>query len=180
MVCKGLLERCKKDDRKAHYELYRQCYGILMSVCYRYGKSSDEAAELLNMGFLKIVTNLDSYKPHVPFEAWIRRIMINTIISEYHKENRHKKHIDTNVQNFERVNEGADFNLGESNMNVDVIMEAVNMLPETSRRVINMYVFDGLTHDEISGVLGISQGTSKWHLHEARKKLKELLIKLAV
>lgn len=180
MVSEELISKCMKDDRKAHYELYRLCYGILMSVCMRYGKSQEESAELMNIGFLKIVKNLNKYKLHVPFEAWIRRIMINTIISEYHKENKHRKHIDSNVQDFERVDNGSELNLGESNMHVEVIMKALNLLPDTSRRVINMYVFDGLSHDEISNVLGISQGTSKWHLHEARKKLKLILSKVSV
>lgn len=180
MVSEELISKCMKDDRKAHYELYKLCYGILMSVCMRYGKSQEESAELMNIGFLKIVKNLNKYKLHVPFEAWIRRIMINTIISEYHKENKHRKHIDSNVQDFERVDNGSELNLGESNMHVEVIMKALNLLPDTSRRVINMYVFDGLSHDEISNVLGISQGTSKWHLHEARKKLKLILSKVSV
>lgn len=180
MVSEELISKCMKDDRKAHYELYRLCYGILMSVCMRYGKSQEESAELMNIGFLKIVKNLNKYKLHVPFEAWIRRIMINTIISEYHKENKHRKHIDSNVQDFERVDNGSELNLGESNMHVEVIMKALNLLPDTSRRVINMYVFDGLSHDEIANVLGISQGTSKWHLHEARKKLKLILSKVSV
>jgi RNA polymerase sigma factor (sigma-70 family) len=180
MVSEELLTRCIKDDRKAHYELYKMCFGILMAVCARYGKSEEESIELLNICFLKIVRSLNIYKRHVPFEAWIRRIMINTIISEYHKENRHKKHIDSNVVEFDRLEQGAEFNMGESHLNTEVILQALKLLPETSRKVMNMYVFEGLTHDEISGVLGISQGTSKWHLHEARKKLKELLTKIGV
>jgi len=180
MVSEELIARSMNDDRKAHYELYRVCYGVLMSVCMRYGKSQEEGAELLNIGFLKIVKNLHQYKSHVPFEAWIRRIMINTIISEYHKENRHKKHVDSNVQDFERLDTGSDLNLGESNLDIEVIMKALNLLPDTSRKVINMFVFDGLSHDEISTELGISQGTSKWHLHEARKRLRLLLEKMAV
>jgi RNA polymerase sigma factor (sigma-70 family) len=180
MVSEELIKRSMKDDRKAHYELYRVCYGILMSVCMRYGKSQEEASELMNIGFLKIVKNLGQYKPHVPFEAWIRRIMINTIISEYHRENRHKKHVDANVQDFERLDNGSEMNMGESNLQLELIQKALNLLPDTSRKVINMYVFDGLSHDEISTELGISQGTSKWHLHEARKKLKVILDKMSV
>ena len=180
MVGEELLKRCMKDDRKAHYELYKLCYGILMSVCVRYGNSQEQSVELMNIGFLKIVRNLEKYKPEIPFEAWIRRIMINTIISEYHKENKHRKHIDNNVQDFERVAHNADFNMGDLNLDVEVIMEALKLLPETSRNVINMFVFEGMSHDEIAAVLGISQGTSKWHLHEARKKLKVVLSKFSI
>lgn len=180
MVSEELINRCRNDDRKAHHELYKSCFGILMSVCIRYRKNQDEAAELMNTGFLKVLRSLKTYRMDIPFDAWIRRIMINTIISDYHKNKKYKEKIDYNVQEFDRISKGADQNLGESNMQIELIMNAMNHLPDTARKVLNLYVFEGFTHDEISGKLGISQGTSKWHLHEARKKLQVFLKKLSV
>lgn len=179
MVSEDLLRRCKKDDRKAHYELYKLCFNSLMTVCMRYKKNQDEAAEILNTGFLKIVTRLDSYKPEVPFEAWIKRIMINTIISDYHKNKRYKEQTDFPDVKFERMNRCSVQNTSESSLNYEFLCNIINTLPETSKNVFNMYVFDGMTHDEISDALGISQGTSKWHLHEARKKLQLKINKLS-
>ena len=80
-----LLQACRKNDRKAQSQLYKSCFGLLMSVCIRYKNDEAEARAVLNQGFLKILTNLDKYDSKIPFEAWIRRIMINTIIDEFRK-----------------------------------------------------------------------------------------------
>jgi RNA polymerase sigma-70 factor (ECF subfamily) len=81
-VDKEILKKCRNNDRRAQFVLYRDCYPILMSVCLRYEKNKESAEELLNLAFYKILTKLDKYAPHVPFEAWIRRGTINTIIDE--------------------------------------------------------------------------------------------------
>ena len=80
-----MLEACQRSDRKAQAALYKRCFSLLMGVCIRYVKQEDQAVALLNMGFLKILNNLDRYRSEVPFEAWARRIMINTVIDEYRK-----------------------------------------------------------------------------------------------
>ena len=87
---KHLLEGCIRGERKAQYELYKLCYGILMAVCFRYERNKEDAEFLLNKAFLKILNNLESYSSSVPFEAWIRRITINTAIDEYRKSQRSK------------------------------------------------------------------------------------------
>ena len=84
-----LINDCIDRDRKAEFELYKLTYSYLMSICIRYTKDSGKANEVLNMGFLKILTNLDKYQPEIPFKAWIRRVMINTLINEYKKEKKH-------------------------------------------------------------------------------------------
>jgi RNA polymerase sigma factor (sigma-70 family) len=179
MVSEQLVKRCMKNDRKAHHELYKISYGILMSVCIRYRKNESDAAELMNTGFLKVLNSMKSYKVEIPFEAWVRRIMINTIISDYHKNKKYKESVQYTEPAFERLEKNADYNLGDSNLGIEIILKAMDNLPEMSRKVLNLYVFDGMTHDEIACFLGISQGTSKWHLHEARKKMKNLLRELS-
>ena len=65
-----------------------------MGVCIRYKKNEADASAVLNAGFLKILKGLKSYKPEVPFEAWARRIIINTIIDEFRKDRKVKELID--------------------------------------------------------------------------------------
>lgn len=81
-----LLEAARKGARKAQYELYQQCYPVLMAVCLRYRRDESEASAALNDGFLKILQNLHRYSPEVPFVAWIRRIQINTLIDMFRRE----------------------------------------------------------------------------------------------
>ncbi len=169
-----LIALCIKQDRKAEYELYKQSYSYLMSICMRYSKDKDTASEILNMGYLKILRNLTSYKPEIPFKAWIRRIMVNTLIDEYRKNKREKEKV-TYVEEYYDNVDYSDVNEALSRINCSQIFEYVNQLPEATKKVFNLFVVDGFSHKEIGDLLDISEGTSKWHLNAARQKLKELI-----
>jgi RNA polymerase sigma factor (sigma-70 family) len=84
-----LIARCLKGDRKAENELYRILYGFLMSICRRYIRQEEKARELLNLGFCRILMNIDKYRPVAPFQYWARRIMVNVLINEHKKEKLH-------------------------------------------------------------------------------------------
>ena len=167
-----LITLCIKQDRKAEYELYKLSYSYLMSICLRYSKDRDSASESLNMGYLKILKNLKSYKPEIPFKVWIRKIMVNTLIDEYRKNKRESQRV-TYVEHYYDSSNFSDVNEALSSINCKQILEHVNKLPEATRKVFNLFVIDGYSHKEIGELLQISEGTSKWHLNAARQKLKE-------
>ena len=146
-----------------------------MSICLRYSKDRDRATESLNLGYMKILSSLSSYKPAVPFKAWIRRIMINTLIDEYRKHKREQERV-TFVDHYYDTSTFSEANEALEKLNVQQIYEHIARLPEASRNVFNLYVIDGFSHKEIAQLLDISEGTSKWHLNAAREKLKEALI----
>ena len=85
-----LIRECIKKDRKAQYELYRKYYSFMLSICIRYVHDKEEAASLMNTGFMKVLSNLEKYREEVPFELWIRKIMINTLIDDYRKKEKMK------------------------------------------------------------------------------------------
>lgn len=173
-----LITACVRRERKAQYELYKLTYRYLMSICIRYTRSYEEAQEALNMGFLKVLNNIDKYQSHIPFKSWIRRIIINTLIDEYRKEKKHKENIKY-IEDFEELPVGAALNDAISKMNTEEIHKLITQLPPMSQRVFNLYVVDGFDHKEIGEMLGISEGTSKWHLHASREQLKAMLTKMA-
>lgn len=174
-----LLTACIKSERKAEYELYKMTYSYLMSVCFRYTNSRDEAEEMLNIGFFKILKNLDKYKPEVPFKLWIRRVMINVLIDEFRKKKRHEETIEY-VEEYYETGNSADQNEALSKMNVEQIHALITQLPPMSQKVFNLYVIDGYNHKEIGELLKMSEGTSKWHLNLSRTRLKEMLTKALV
>lgn len=169
-----LIAQCIKQDRKAEYELYKEAYSYLMSICLRYSRDKDSASEMLNMGYLKILKNLSSYKPEVPFKAWIRRIMVNTLIDEYRKNKRERERI-TYVEEYYDRSDFSEVNEALNKINYNQIIEHINKLPEATKKVFNLFVIDGYSHKEIGVMLEISEGTSKWHLNAARQKLKEYI-----
>ena len=172
-----LISDCKNGSRSAQNKLYKQYFNLLMGVCYRYAKDEDEAASFLNNGFLKILTNLEKYKIEVPFEAWIRRIMINSIIDTYRRNKKHREHIShMEFQDFQSFDGLIAYNEADRQLDADRILEMIKELPNISQRVFNLSVIDGYNHREISEKLGIAEGTSKWHLSNARKILREKIL----
>jgi RNA polymerase sigma factor (sigma-70 family) len=169
-----LIASCIKHDRKAEYQLYKLSYSYLLSICMRYSRDKDSAVEALNMGFLKILNNLATYKPEVPYKAWIRRIMVNTLIDEYRKNKREREKVTYVEEYFDNV-DFSEVNEALSRISCKQIFEQVNRLPEATRKVFNLFVIDGFSHKEIGAMLNVSEGTSKWHLNAARQKLKEYI-----
>lgn len=169
-----LIAQCIKHDRKAEYELYKLSYSYLMSICMRYSRDKDTASEILNMGYLKILNNLTSYKPEIPFKSWIRRIMVNTLIDEYRRNKQIREKV-TYVEEYFETSDFSEVNEALSKINCRQILEQINKLPEATRKVFNLFAIDGFSHKEIGELLSISEGTSKWHLNAARQKLKEYI-----
>lgn len=169
-----LINDCIDRDRKAEYELYRISYSYLMSICVRYTRNADKANEVLNIGFLKILTNLEKYNSEFPFKVWARKVMINTLINEYKKEKMHNETI-LYVEELYETDAFADINNAISKIDADQIYELIAKLPRSSQQVFNLYFIDGFKHREIADMLEISEGTSKWYLNAAREKLKKML-----
>ncbi len=175
-IDKKLLRSCIKKNRKAQFELYEVCYKLLMSTCYRYKKGKNEAESLLNQGFLKILTHLDQYNDAVPFDAWSRKIIINTAIDEFRKDKKNREQIkydDYQESTYDKYQ--VDFNDADEYFNAEELMLMLNKLPDMSRKVFNLFAIDGYSHKEIAQLFEISEGTSKWHVSFARSELKKMI-----
>ncbi|MCB0846232.1 MAG: sigma-70 family RNA polymerase sigma factor [Bacteroidetes bacterium] len=165
-----LIRDCKKGKAESQRELYTRFYNYAMSICLRYSKNRQEAEEIVNDGFIKVLTNLDKYNVNLSFKGWLRRIMINSAIDFFRRNEKHYNSMDiVYAQNVSVSAEGVK-NLAEAE-----IMDLVQQLPPSYRIVFNLFVVEGYKHEEISQKLGISVGTSKSNLAKARMKLKLML-----
>ncbi len=173
-----LIVACKQGDRKAQYMLYKKYYAFLMGICLRYKSDTPSAEAALNYGFFKIMTNLDKYSVNTPFMSWMNRIMVNTLIDEYRKEKRNKEVFDSE-SNIMQISDFTSSDLNEAELNYDAeeLLLMIKSLPEVTQNVFNLFAIDGYRHKEISDILGIKVGTSRWHLSSARKLLKDMILK---
>jgi RNA polymerase sigma factor (sigma-70 family) len=171
-----LINDCIRRDRKAEYQLYALTYHYLMSICIRYTRNEDRAKEVLNIGFLKILTGLEKYKQEMPFKAWMRKVMVNTLINEFKKEKTNWSIMEY-VEEYYDTENYSDINGALRKADTDQIYSFIASLPPASQQVFNLYFIEGYKHREIAAMLDISEGTSKWHLNFSREKLRELLKK---
>ena len=165
-----LIGGCKKQDRKSQKLLYKAFYGFAMGICLRYAGNRDEAAEVMNQGFFKIFTRLESYDSAKPFKAWLGKIMINTSIDHY-RSNLKIAYAD-DLEKAEHISDG---DLADKNLRYNDLLDMVQRLPQAYRTVFNLFAIEGYSHEEIGEMLNINAGTSKSNLHKARQKLKQMV-----
>lgn len=174
-VNQQLISACISGDRKSQNELYKICYPYLISICLRYTRNSDRAKETLNLGFFRILKYLNTYKLEEPFEPWISRVMITTLIKEYKKEKAHNLNL-VYVEDYHDSERYSEMSHIITRINSEQLYRFISLLPSASQQVFNLYIVDGYKHHEIAVMLEISEGTSKWHLNSAREKLKEMIL----
>lgn len=166
-----LIKDCIAQSRSAQKKLYDiyapAAYGVIKRYLY---KDETLAQEILNDSFYKVLTKLDQYTFQGAFEGWIRRIVINTITDHLRKnikEDQPHKEVqpeDAYVQSdsLEKITHKE-------------LMGVIQTIPDTQRTVFNLFVFENYSHKEIGDILGINENNSRWHLNDARKRLKEKL-----
>jgi RNA polymerase sigma factor (sigma-70 family) len=167
-----LIRGCIKQDRKCQKMLYKAFYGFSMSICLRYASDRDQAAEVMNQGFFKVLTHIESYDPGRPFKAWLGKIMMNVSIDHY-RSNLKMAY----TEDLDEAVHISDGNLVDKNLNYNDLLAMVQRLPQAYRTVFNLFAIEGYSHDEIASMLNINAGTSKSNLHKARQKLKQMIFK---
>lgn len=168
-----LIKQCAQNQRTAQERIYHIFYGKMMAMVKRYFPQQENAEEILNNGFLRAFQKISSYQFKGSFEGWLRRIVFHSI-SDYVKANVKYTQNKTTLEDKEYyiTVEESDGILYQD------LIKLIHELPTTSKIVFNMHVMEGIPHKKIGEMIGISEGTSKWHLSEARKilqnKIKEL------
>jgi len=175
---KQLIAQCIQGDRKAQLRLYDQCYSYMMSICIRYCKDKHEAGSRLNMSFLKVLQHLGQFDHTGSFKAWVSKITLRSIIDEFRSQQKHyQQHVYYGQLSQEMDWPSEEVNHLAEETDLDHILAVINRLSPMDKQVFNLFAIDGFGHKEIATMLNISEGTSKWHVHEARKKIKEALMK---
>jgi len=164
-----LLEGCRAGNRKAQERLYRDYYRSMAALCLRYTRNNEDAVEALNNGFLKVFRNIDRYDPaQGSLYTWIRTLVLHACLDFLKSRER--------LQSTSALTETTDAAISPdavSHLQAAELLELVRSLQPATATVFNLYVLEGYNHREIAQLLGISEGTSKWHLHEARKQLQQ-------
>ena len=169
-----LLQGCMSGDRRSQKQLYQQFYGFAMTIAMRYSRDEMDAADIMSHAFVKIFRSIKSYDSNKgSLHAWIKRILINEGLDHIKSRNRFSENVE-----IETVAEPEIRNEVLEQMGADEIMKLVQKLPPATHAVFVLYAVDGYTHREIAERLSISEGTSKWHLSEARKTLQKQIMHL--
>lgn len=173
----AIIEGCQQNKQLFQELLYKKYYNLFLKLCIRYTNDFQEAEQALNDGFIKIFKSIYTYEQKGSFEGWMRKIMVNVCLDQI-KSKQGKYNNSTfypeNLQESNNVSLSINFNALDA-LSLKEILNAIQTLPVMSRTVFNLYVFEGLKHKEIASALEITEGTSQWHVNNARKILQDKL-----
>ena len=165
-----IIEGCKQGKTKHTAALYERYSAKMFAVCLRYLGDYHTAEDILQDGFIKILSNIDKYRGEGSFEGWIRRIFINMAIESQRRN--------TNTYSIDEP-EKPDLHVYEETtidrIAADDLLRFVQELSPGYRAVFNLYAIEGYTHKEIAEMLNITEGTSKSQLARARGLLQQKL-----
>lgn len=166
-----ILKACIAGDRSAQAKLYDLYARKMMGVCLWYARNRQEAEEILQDGFLRVFTYIHKFRGEGSFEGWMRKIMVNAALFKYRNKSHLRIVVEFNADSHDVEENSSVFSL----LDAKELVKLVQTLTPVYRMVFNLYVLEGLKHREIAGILGISEGTSKSNLSDARAVLQKAL-----
>lgn len=174
-VSPEIIDQCERRNRKAQYEFYKCYFPYLYAIGYRYTQSKDKTLEVVNLGFAKVMMNLEKYDRKKELKTWMKTIFVNVIIDEFRKSKSYKEHITLgDKDHLLQIGQLSKVEFIGDNLD-ELVQEKLRDISPVTRSVFNLYAIDGYKHKEIAEMLSISEGTSHWHYSTARKALREYL-----
>ncbi|NQW37418.1 MAG: RNA polymerase sigma factor [Flavobacteriales bacterium] len=174
-----LIERCKKADKSAQFELYKRYYKAMYNTAYRILNDSFEAEDIMQESFLIAYTKLGTFKAEkkegydsgVPFGAWLKRIVINKSLTQLKKIDKYE-----NVP-LERIgNPAEEEGLSDySNLKANAILDEIKLLKGNYQTVLNLHFIEGFDYQEMAQIMDVSYENIRVMISRAKSKLKKNL-----
>lgn len=168
-----LIRACQRNERRAQSEFFRLYSGKFLGVAMRFAGNYETANDMVQEAFIKIFTNIQSYRFIGSFEGWMRKIVVRTAIDFMKKHG--KLHFDEIQDEFDVETSTRSHFIDK--MNCEAIIDEIAALPEGFRMVLNLYAIEGYSYPEISEMLNIKEVTVRSQYMRAKNKLADALEK---
>lgn len=145
----------------------------MYGICRRYVSERTEAEDVLHDGFVTLFTKIGEYRGEGSFEGWCRRIFVTSALSylRRNKKMRQAEEIDQVVRFTDREASAVE------RMSAEELLSSIAELPDGYRTILNLYAIEGYSHQEVAGMMNISEATSRSQYSRARVRLLEILKK---
>lgn len=163
-----LIDGCRRNELQSQEQLYRLFYADMIRICYRYAGDMDGAGTVYNNAMLRVFKTIRNYRHENKLGGWVRSIVVHACI-DYIKE---RTRFTNKINIGDTLPEASEDAGIPGNISAKEIQWIINQLPAATSAVFNLYIYENFSHKQIGESLGISEGTSKWHVSEARKRLR--------
>lgn len=167
-----IVEGCRRKNKRSQHLLFKTYSPLLLGICMRYVNNKSEAEDILQEGFLKIFLNINNYSGTGSFENWMKKIIVNTAITYYHKNYKYRQNVDIDDINDE---EAIVLDTPEGEYSANELRNLLSTMPQGYKVVFNLYAIEGYKHKEIAEMLKIDENTSKSQYARARKWIQNKL-----
>ena len=171
MTDEQIVQGCINKNPIAQQRLYDKFSKKMMGVCLRYCDSKDEGEDVLQNGFINVFENIKTFKGAGSLEGWIRKIVVNTALTNLRRNKKLKQNVELESVEFsleDTTNYGDNYGAKE-------LLKIIQTLPIGFRTVFNLHAIEGYSHKEIGEMLGITEGTSKSQYSRAKIHLQKLV-----
>lgn len=162
-----LLRDCLKNRPAAQEALYKQFAAEMLGVCYRYTKSLDDAEDVLQDGFVKVFTQLHTFRNEGALRAWIRKIMVRTALSYLRQHSRYRNQMQLDASAVHPVIEET----ATMHLQTEALIDLIRKLPLGYQTIFNLVGIEGYSHQEVAIMLNINENTSRSQYSRARAQL---------
>ncbi|RAV29942.1 RNA polymerase subunit sigma-70 [Sinomicrobium soli] len=142
-------------------------------IARRYLKREEDAEDAVQDAFILAFRKLHQYREEVSFGAWLKRIVINCCLDRIKMEREHTVSIDGEF--LQVADELPGDWVAEDHITSGMVVRAIESLPDSHRYVLMLFLMEGYDHEEIAGILGISEVNSRTLLFRGKKKLQHIL-----
>lgn len=169
-----LVKRLQEGDKTAAREFYTRYGGSLSGVCVRYIADEEDVKDVIQNALVHIFSHITDfkYRGSGSMEAWVVRIAVNESL----KFLRTKVQYELLQPDYDVIDDSYD-DLSVCDIPPDIIRQMLNRLPTGYRTVLNLYVFEGKSHQEIARLLGIKKDSSASQLLRAKSMLAQMIRK---
>jgi RNA polymerase sigma-70 factor (ECF subfamily) len=168
----ALVERVRRGDPAAFDGLVTRYMRRAFAVAYRLMGQREDAEDLVQETFLAVLEKVHTFEAGRAFSPWFFRILVNRGLNARKSRS---------LRTVEEIPESAASSLASPEREAEraelrgELGRAMQALPDRQRTIVRLFELEGFASPEIAEILGISEGTVRWHLHEARKTLRQAL-----
>ena len=171
-----LVRRCRDGDRTAFVALVRRYRGPIYNCAYRVLGREEDASDVTQGVFLKVIQRLDQYDPNYKFFSWIYRMALNDALNMLRDRGREAP-MEEGMEGAadERSNPEAQVS---DKQEAHRIQQALMRMKVSDRAVLTLRHFSDCSYEEIAEIMELEVKTVKSRLFEARQRLRQLLVDL--
>ena len=167
-----IIDACKAGDRSAQFRIYKLYSKAMYNTSLRIVNDTMEAEDVMQEAFLTAFQRIDSYTGQGSFGSWLKRIVTNKSLDAIRKRKAQVSIEDEKLDFPEIAEENKE---EEIQLQVVEVKAAIAELPEEYRLIVNLFLIEEYSHEEISEMLGISNNLSRTRLVRAKQKIQHIL-----